>query len=610
MASSMTTYNTGAPVPSVDVRDLYDNAENLDNFSNGAALAYTDRKGVSRQSLAGIRAASSYQHLGAYAAGLVFTSYNQTFSYLGEFYAPSAGVVLPYTTTGAGAGEIATFRSVGDALLRSDLASSSGAGVGSGMVAYAAAAAYPSGSVGAELRKTITPAAYGVKTLEEGATDPTAELAKWETMRLAAKSLKARVLIPKGTYVFPAGVRLDADNTDWEFSRGSLIKLWDTQATQDFIVISKPVNQKITGLRFDANRANQNRALFGPDRSGCIVVSPDNFKMYDTHIVSSPAKGLSIVGEALGVCRHFVISGVTGGDCGDQAFLLDGNNSTTTWYGGYAGNVDIGTTGHVGMAVNDGVHNVQFGAINCETNNPAWAAVSVRDCSDLQFSTTRGAYAQNGIEITSLNIRSKRIMLGDMFGEFNGQNGVLINAAINITGGAVGGRNNGAAGLNIAQRAVAETGAALITCNNISISSPIGYDDRGVAQQQYGVLVAGADNVVMGKEIAYGNTASNFKVLRAAPSTNVYAQVEKFAAVTIPSIAASSWASVSITWPTAFDDAEYTVSLEIDFGSTSPALQVGHFHSKVAAGCSVVVLNESAGTIAGAILNAVARRKP
>jgi hypothetical protein len=126
MASSMTTYNTGAPVPSVDVRDLYDNAENLDNFSNGPAAYYADRRGVSRQSLAGIRAASQYTNIGAYAAGLVFTSYNQTFSYLGNFYAPSAGIALPYTTTGAGAGEIATFRNVGDALLRAELATPSG----------------------------------------------------------------------------------------------------------------------------------------------------------------------------------------------------------------------------------------------------------------------------------------------------------------------------------------------------------------------------------------------------------------------------------------------------------------------------------------------------
>lgn len=117
----MTTYNTGNPVGSVDVRDLYDNAQNLDNFSNGPLDAYPDRFGVPRQSLQGIRNASQYVDLGPYAAGLNFTSRNQVFSYAGEFYAPGPAITLPYTTTGAGAAEIANFRSVGDAVLRSDL---------------------------------------------------------------------------------------------------------------------------------------------------------------------------------------------------------------------------------------------------------------------------------------------------------------------------------------------------------------------------------------------------------------------------------------------------------------------------------------------------------
>lgn len=136
----MTTYNTGNPVGSVDVRDLYDNAENLDNFSNGPLDAYPDRFGVPRQSLQGIRNASQYVELGPYAAGLNFTSRNQVFSYGGEFYAPGPAITLPYTTTGAGAGEIANFRSVGDAVLRSDLAASTGAslvGYGAGTVAGA-----------------------------------------------------------------------------------------------------------------------------------------------------------------------------------------------------------------------------------------------------------------------------------------------------------------------------------------------------------------------------------------------------------------------------------------------------------------------------------------
>lgn len=140
MAERMTTYNTGNPLGSVDVRDLYDNAQNTDNFANGPLDYYADRLGVTRLSLQGIRNASQYVDLGPYAAGLVFTSRNQVFSYLGEFYSPGPAITLPYTTTGAGAGEIANFRSVGDAVLRSDLAASTGAalvGYGAGTVADA-----------------------------------------------------------------------------------------------------------------------------------------------------------------------------------------------------------------------------------------------------------------------------------------------------------------------------------------------------------------------------------------------------------------------------------------------------------------------------------------
>lgn len=121
------TYQTNNPVGSVDVRDLYDNAEAFDNFSAGPLDAYPDRLGVMRQSLQGIRNASQYVILGPYASGLEFTAMNQIFSYLGEFYAPGPSITLPYTTTGVGAAEIANFRSVGDAVLRSDLAGAGGA---------------------------------------------------------------------------------------------------------------------------------------------------------------------------------------------------------------------------------------------------------------------------------------------------------------------------------------------------------------------------------------------------------------------------------------------------------------------------------------------------
>jgi len=50
------SYDTGNPVPSIDPRDLDDNAENLDNLVNGVDAVYPDRLGVMRKSYAGMEA--------------------------------------------------------------------------------------------------------------------------------------------------------------------------------------------------------------------------------------------------------------------------------------------------------------------------------------------------------------------------------------------------------------------------------------------------------------------------------------------------------------------------------------------------------------------------
>ena len=190
----MTTYNTMNPVPSSDARDRYDNSENLDNFSNGPLDAYPDRFGVSRQSLQGIRNASQYVDLGPYAAGLVFTSYNQTFSYLGEFYAPSADLTLPYTTTGSGAGEIATFRSVGDAILRSDLANSSSAVKGAGLIGYMPSTTGAVGrTVSARIEDSVSVKDFGATG--DGVTDDTLSL------QAALNSGIKSLYIPTGKYI-------------------------------------------------------------------------------------------------------------------------------------------------------------------------------------------------------------------------------------------------------------------------------------------------------------------------------------------------------------------------------------------------------------------------
>jgi hypothetical protein len=134
----MTTYNTGNPIGSTDPRDLSDNSENFDNaVNNTASVNWTDRFGVSRVSLAG---QVGYVGTGAggaiesYAAGLVMGTYNTIILYSGEFYRPSASATLPYTTTATLPDVDSNLVSVGDAVLRQDLAASGGALLVTGVV--------------------------------------------------------------------------------------------------------------------------------------------------------------------------------------------------------------------------------------------------------------------------------------------------------------------------------------------------------------------------------------------------------------------------------------------------------------------------------------------
>ena len=137
----MTTYNTGNPIGSTDPRDLYDNAQNMDNLGNGTAPSYPDRLGVERKSWAGMEqdfdeflASSGYQFLGDYSSSIEATAYNQIIREAGEFWRAAASATLPYTTTGAGMPEGGAFVSVGDAVLRQELAGNPADGLGAALV--------------------------------------------------------------------------------------------------------------------------------------------------------------------------------------------------------------------------------------------------------------------------------------------------------------------------------------------------------------------------------------------------------------------------------------------------------------------------------------------
>ncbi len=81
---------------------------------------------------------SGYQFIGNYQLGIEVTEYNQVIRDVnGELWRADTTTSLPYTTTGAGMPEGGAFVSVGDAVLRQELAAPGGAGlVGNGGIVF------------------------------------------------------------------------------------------------------------------------------------------------------------------------------------------------------------------------------------------------------------------------------------------------------------------------------------------------------------------------------------------------------------------------------------------------------------------------------------------
>lgn len=152
------TFNTGLPVPSTDPRNLYDNAENLDNLINGADPFYADRLGKLRESWAGMEnsftnaqdgretaftlsqadkesrfqaflVSSGYVSKGDYAANVVLAERNEyvtvsaaTTGASAGFYRPNEGAALPLTLSGDWAADEPLLRLMGSDVLRQEIA--------------------------------------------------------------------------------------------------------------------------------------------------------------------------------------------------------------------------------------------------------------------------------------------------------------------------------------------------------------------------------------------------------------------------------------------------------------------------------------------------------
>lgn len=138
---AMTTHNTGNPVGSTAVKDLFDNAQNLDVLVNDRTKpTHADRLGVPRRTWHGIEQEfsrfmddsnesfqrflinSGYESLGDYRPGVPINARNQFLWRDAELFRIADSVALPYVTTGDWDQESELFVAVGDRALRQQLA--------------------------------------------------------------------------------------------------------------------------------------------------------------------------------------------------------------------------------------------------------------------------------------------------------------------------------------------------------------------------------------------------------------------------------------------------------------------------------------------------------
>lgn len=123
----------GSPHPYV----LYNNAGNEDLFANDVINEeWTDRPPFNRkrktihgmeEQFRRMMEGFGFSRAGVYAAGLIITSHQQYVEVGGQAYVLKSEVPVPYTVTGNWATESVNFKLAGDAILRSDLASGTGA---------------------------------------------------------------------------------------------------------------------------------------------------------------------------------------------------------------------------------------------------------------------------------------------------------------------------------------------------------------------------------------------------------------------------------------------------------------------------------------------------
>lgn len=307
----MATTPTNLPVPSESPRDLKFNAGKIDEFVTSLALKYVDRFGGEHYTIEGLRqlaqqaiAAYGWVPMDSFQAGATLTLPNQVLRWKlpdgdGDYYRWSGTLPksvpensTPESTGGIGAG---AWLSVGDSVLRSQLASSS-EGSGASMVMTSSGItvqqALEAAATTESIRENIVYA-----TADYGIPNDGSDVSNQVSTFINANKGKF-IVFDSGTYMF-AGVELTGSG--WEgtviYFKGKHLLSPNTDGSNNFggswngIVIGKYVNEITLYYRGDGNRANQ------PDREhifNVIISGGKNIKIPTAEIKEIRGDGIYV----------------------------------------------------------------------------------------------------------------------------------------------------------------------------------------------------------------------------------------------------------------------------------------------------------------------------
>ncbi|WP_193764562.1 tail fiber/spike domain-containing protein [Hafnia alvei] len=307
----MATTPTNLPVPSESPRDLKFNAGKIDEFVTSLALKYVDRFGGEHYTIEGLRqlaqqaiAAYGWVPMDSFQAGATLTLPNQVLRWKlpdgdGDYYRWSGTLPksvpensTPESTGGIGAG---AWLSVGDSVLRSQLASSS-EGSGASMVMTSSGItvqqALEAAATTESIRENIVYA-----TADYGIPNDGSDVSNQVSTFINANKGKF-IVFDSGTYMF-AGVELTGSG--WEgtviYFKGKHLLSPNTANTNNKwgsfngIIVNSTVNDLTLYYRGDGNRANQ------PDKEhtfNVIIAGSTNINIPEFYVKEIRGDGIYI----------------------------------------------------------------------------------------------------------------------------------------------------------------------------------------------------------------------------------------------------------------------------------------------------------------------------